>query len=89
LTEVAAAERELLTRRLAINLEVEARAGRARRHENQALARVVVALAERVVPFEEIPFVQALNAAGMGFIAQNVALGHRSQREANAAAERP
>ena len=89
LAEIAAAERDLLTRRLAVNLEVEARAGRAGRRENQALARVVLALAEEVVPFEEIPFVQALNAAGMAFVAQNVALGHRSQREANEAAEHP
>jgi len=88
LVEIAAAERDLLSRRLAANLEVEARAGRAHRRENQALARVVVALVEGVVPFEEIPFVQALNAAGMTFVAQNVALGHRSQREANEAAER-
>jgi len=49
----------------------------------------VLALAEEVVPFEEIPFVQALNAAGMALVAQNVALGHRSQREANEAAEHP
>jgi hypothetical protein len=89
LAEIAAAERELLARRLAVNLEVEARAGRAGRRENQALARVVLALAEEVVPFEEIPFVQALNAAGMALVAQNVALGHRSQREANEAAEHP
>ena len=88
LAEIAAAERDLLARRLAANLEVEARAGRAHRRENAALARVVVALVEEVVPFEEIPFVQALNAAGMGFVAQNVALGHRTQREANEAAER-
>jgi hypothetical protein len=88
LAGIAAAERDLLARRLAANLEVEARAGRAHRRENQALARVVVALVEQVVPFEEIPFVQALNAAGMTFVAQNVALGHRTQREANEAAER-
>ncbi|MCU0223116.1 MAG: hypothetical protein MUF27_03415 [Acidobacteria bacterium] len=88
LTGIASEERELLTRRLALNLEVEARGGRAHRRENQALARVVVALAESVLPFEEIPFVQALNAAGMALVAQNVALGHRSQREANEAAER-
>lgn len=88
LRDVAGAERELLARRLAVNLEVEARSGRAGRPENRALARVLIALVEEVVPFEEVPFVQALNGIGMRRVAQNVALGHSNQREANDAAER-
>lgn len=86
LRDVAGAEAGLLARRLAVNLEVEARAGRAGRPECRALARVLIALVEGIVPFEEIPFVQALNGIGMRRVAQNVALGHANQREANAAA---
>ncbi|GIW71663.1 MAG: hypothetical protein KatS3mg102_1205 [Planctomycetota bacterium] len=58
--EIAAAEREVLVRRLAANLEVEAWAGRARRPANRIAARTYLVLAERLVPFYRVPYVREL-----------------------------
>lgn len=54
------ADRAALVRRLGLNLELEARAGRARHPLNRMAARVWLALSEGLVPLEEIPYVRAL-----------------------------
>ena len=85
LREAASRERPQLTSRLAANLEIEAMAGRARTPSNRMAARVWLALAEPIVPFHEIPYVQALGARAVAAIAQNLDLGYRTQRAANEA----
>lgn len=76
-------ERERLTRRLAVNLEHEARAGRAKQPLNRLASRVWIALSEGLLPFNQVPYAQALAIQSLEAIAENVALGHRTQDEAN------
>lgn len=54
------ADRAALVRRLGLNLELEARAGRARHPQNRLAARTWLALSEAIVPLEEVPYVRAL-----------------------------
>jgi hypothetical protein len=84
--KVASKERDALARRIAANLEVEALAGRASKPASRAAARVWVALAEDVVPFEDIPFVRLLCAQAVSAIFTNLMRGHESQEDANRAA---
>lgn len=78
-------ERERLTRRLATNLEHEARAGRAEEGHNRLAARTWLALSERLLPFEEVPYVRALAEESLDAIEHNLALGYESEDEANQA----
>ena len=84
-TTVAAKEKDLLVRRVAANLEVEARAGRAQRPVNRLASRVWLALSEGVVPYEAIPYVRALAADSVQSIATNLRRGFNSQAEADEA----
>ncbi len=86
ITVVEPHERDRLLRRLATNLEIEARAGRAQRAINRLAARTWLAMHERLVPFDEVPYVRALAAESLERIAHNLELGYRNQREANQAA---
>lgn len=86
--EVGLLERDVLARRLAANLEVEALAGRAKERLNRMAARTYLALVEDVVPFEKIPYVRALCDRAVESIAENIRMGYRNQREANEAALR-
>jgi hypothetical protein len=83
---VASKERRALARRMAVNLEIEALAGRASSRSNRAAARAWIALTEEVVPFEEIPFVRLLCTQSVGAIFANLRRGYGSQEEANRAA---
>jgi hypothetical protein len=84
--KVASKEREALARRIAVNLEVEALAGRASKPASRAAARIWIALTEGVVPFEHIPFVRALCTQAVGAIFTNLMRGHEGQEDANRAA---
>jgi len=84
--EVASAERGRLIRRMAVNLEVEALAGRATRPVNQLAAQTWLALNERVCPMEEVPFVWDLAAESTALIVQNLRDGYRNAEEAKQAA---
>ncbi len=79
-------ERERLLRRLAINLELEARAGRVRRATNRLAAATWIVLHERLLPFAEVPWVRALAADSVERTAYNLSRGYQSQAEANQAA---
>ena len=70
---------------MAMNLEVEAWAGRAHHDPNLMAARTWVALVEDVVPFEDIPHVQTLCRLAIERIGSNLFLGFNSQEEANQA----
>ena len=76
--------RDALLRRMTVNLEVEALAGRAKLPQNKLACFTWVALAEKVVPFGSVPFVRALVEKEIAMMAHNVSLGERSQRAANA-----
>lgn len=80
-------ERERLTRRLAVNLEHEARAGRAKQPLNRLAARTWIALSENLQPFTELPYAWILASYSLQAIAHNVSRGHRSQDEANLASQ--
>jgi hypothetical protein len=80
---VAVREKDVLARRLAANLEIEALAGRARRKTNRFAARAYLALAEDVVPFAQIPLVVELCRASVEAIAHNLRGGYGSQDDAN------
>lgn len=84
--KVASKERKALARRIAVNLEVEALAGRASKPASRAAARVWIALTEGVAPFEEVPFVRLLCTQAVSAIFTNLMRGHESQEEANRAA---
>jgi hypothetical protein len=82
----ASKERDTLARRLAVNLEVEALAGRSSKPASRAAARVWIALTEDVVPFEKIPFVRLLCGHATRAITASLLKGFGSQEEANRAA---
>ncbi|MDR1534274.1 MAG: plasmid pRiA4b ORF-3 family protein [Planctomycetota bacterium] len=85
--EIMPLERERLLRRLAINLEVEALAGRAGRKDNQTAARLWLGMREEVMPFASVPFIRELAGLAASQIAGDLRRGHRSQREAFEAEE--
>ncbi len=85
LREVAVPERAILLVRLAAALEVEARAGRARRPVNRMAAKVYLALESELVPFDEVPYVRAVSRRSLLAVEKNVRKGFRSQAEASAA----
>ena len=78
-------ERERLTRRLAVNLEHEARAGRAKQRINRLAARAWLALSEALLPFHELPYTRTLAIHSLRAIEHNVSSGHRTQDEVNQA----
>lgn len=84
ITRVAPHERNRLVRRMAVNLEVEALAGRAAERLNTIAARTWLALTERIVPFEEVPFIQTLADMSARLILGNLKRGFHSQGEADA-----
>jgi hypothetical protein len=84
--DAAIQERERLLRRMAVNLETEAWAGRGADPANRLAARTWVALREELAPFHEVPYVRALSRRAIEAIRENLAMGFRSQQEANAAA---
>ncbi len=84
-SEIASKERETLARRIAVNLEVEALAGRASNPGNRAAARTWIALAENVVPFEDIPYVRLLCTQSIKAVLANLRQGYKGQAEANRA----
>jgi hypothetical protein len=83
--EVVLEERPRLLQRLAMNLEVEARAGRAKRASNKRLAHLWLGLQHEVVPFADVPFVVELSHIGFDAVLSNVLQGYTTQAEANAA----
>jgi len=84
--EIAIQERGLLLARMAANLEVESLAGRADQPLNRLAASTWLAMSENVVPFHEIPYVSGLCNASVEMITANLAMGFRTQAEANRAA---
>lgn len=83
--EAAIQEREALLRRMAVNLEVESLAGRATQRINRVAARTWLGLTEEVVPFHDVPFIQALAADSAEMIIENLRMGFLTQADANAA----
>lgn len=88
LREVMPLERDRLLHRMAINLEVEALAGRAARKDNQTAARLWLGMKENVAPLETIPFIHGLAGNGIDAIAEDLRRGFKNQRAAFAASER-
>ncbi len=88
LREIMPLERERLLHRMAINLEIEALAGRAGRKGNQIAARLWLGMKENVLPFWSIPFVQELASIGIGSIVDDLRRGWKNQRAAFEASER-
>jgi hypothetical protein len=84
--EVAVRDRDRLLRRMAVNLEAEAWAGRAAEPPNRLAARTWLVLSEELLPFAEVPFVRALARRSLDNVSASVSIGFRSQREANEAA---
>jgi hypothetical protein len=82
---LAIADRAALASRLAANLEIEARAGRANRPLTRLAARTWLAMQQDVVPFEKIPYVQALCRRAVEAITSNLRQGFKNQTEANEA----
>lgn len=78
---VEAHERDTLLRRMAVNLEVEALAGRAAEPVNQRAVRTWLALSERIVPFEDVPFIQILADMSAKIITDNLQHGFHNQAE--------
>lgn len=85
LREVMPLERDRLLKRMAVNLEVEALAGRADFPENQLAARLWLGIRDNVLPLWEMPFIRELARNAVGAIADDVRRGFRNQREAFAA----
>lgn len=88
LREIAEVETPVLLRRMALNLEVEAMAGRAPWEINQAAARTWLALSEKIVPFEDVPYVRALARRSISWHLDALRKHYKSAAEA-IAAERP
>ncbi len=86
LNAVVVRDRERLLRRMAVNLETESWAGRAGELQNRLAARTYVAISEQLLPFDRIPLVRVLGRRALDNVSANVAMGFRSQREANEAA---
>ena len=82
---VARKSRQKLASRMAINLEVEAMAGRAKESANRMAALTWLALSQEIVAYEKIPFIQSLGCKAMIMIEANLRNGHRNQDEANQA----
>lgn len=80
---VAVKEKDLLVRRLAMNLEIEALGGRAKLAVNRAAARTWVALTEDVVPFARIPYVRALAGCSLDSIRASLRDGFTNQQQVN------
>lgn len=71
---------------MAVNLEHEAGAGRARQRINRLAARTWIVLGEGLVAFDELPYTRALAGLSLEVTTHNVALGYRTQDQANQAA---
>jgi hypothetical protein len=84
IANVASKEKDVLALRLATNLEVEARAGRAKKPLNKLAASVYLAIAENVVGYETVPYVRGLAEHALDAIKKNIGLGYVSQKDVNA-----
>ncbi len=85
LRKVMPLERERLLRRMAINLEVEALAGRAKRKNSKAAARLWLGMKNNVANLEIIPYIQTLALHGIEAIVEDLRRGFTNQRDAFAA----
>ncbi len=83
LDAVEGTERERLTRRIAVNLEAEALAGRGRRKANRLAAGTWLVLSESLAPFAKIAYVRALALDSIPRIQECLVLGFVNQDEAN------
>ena len=81
--EVCVLSRADLEHRLAVNLEVEALAGRVGRKANRMAACVLSTLKSGDVPFWDIPYVQELAVYSVYAITKNIDHGFQNQDEAN------
>jgi hypothetical protein len=81
LREIAPLERDQLLSRMAGNLELETIAGRALQRVNQIAARTYVAIRDQVVPFEQIPSLQALAKAAVKEIRESLRMGYTSPQQ--------
>ena len=84
--EVCVLEGVDLARRMAVNLEVEALAGRAKRKDNQMAARVWSAITGEAVSFADIPYVRELARTAVEMLGESIRQGYGSIAEANQAA---
>lgn len=82
LREIMPLERDRLLHRMAINLEVEALAGRAATPDNQTGARLWLGIKENVLPLEKIPFIRKLAAGGVNSMIHDIRNGCLNSREA-------
>lgn len=75
-------ERERLLRRMAVNLEVEALAGRAKRKDNRLVVLLWLGLRENVVPFREHPFVREMAIASSDTVIEDIRRGYTTRKAA-------
>jgi len=83
--KVVPREIDQLLSRMAINLELEAIAGRATQKTNQIAAQTWLAISERVCPYQEIPFIYHLADLATQRLVRNLRMGFESQEQANQA----
>lgn len=76
--------KDILLQRMAVNLEVEALAGRADTTLNRLACSTWIALKEKIVPFRDVPYIEGLAMFELEMTVHNVELGHTSQCQANA-----
>lgn len=82
---IALKEKDALLDRMAVNLEVEALAGRAHFPANRLAARTWLGLKNDVMSFHKVPFIQELCAVSTEAILGNIRAGFSNQDEVNQA----
>lgn len=80
--QVLAPEQSRLLHRMAVNLEVEALAGRAKRRENRKAAELWLGLRENVVPFAQHPFIRELAIESSNSILEDIDNGFTTRQAA-------
>ncbi|NQT19952.1 MAG: hypothetical protein HQ592_09620 [Planctomycetes bacterium] len=84
--EIAPLQKDQLLSRIAMNLEVAARAGQADADLNRLSAGTWLAMTEDVVPFHEVPLVRRMGKVSVDAVLFNLEYGYRNQEEADQAA---
>lgn len=84
LRDVVVPERAVLLSRMATALEIEARAGRARRPKNRLAAKTYLAIESELLPLDEVPYVRAVARRALTAVERNVRKGFKSQAEVSA-----
>ena len=85
ISQLASKGKDVLTRHLAVNLEVEAIAGRSSTYASRAAARALVALEENLAPFATIKFARLICAQWADSALEFIERGYLTLEQAMAA----